>query len=223
MHLIKHFLIWLVLSLSANAIVAQSTIFAQAADFLPHDTIVQSAPTVTYHSLSIIPTGRKAVLNWATTAERHNVGFEVQYQRQGRWQKVGFQAGALKSRHLQYYRFCTESLPPGLHQFRLCQWSSDGKFAYSAPLRVRVEDRTLVWEIAANKTGPVINMVINSAYSEDFLLSLFDDYGQLIYQQHLNKPAGSHQVSVDLTAVYGKAYHWQLHNKRGSWHQALSR
>ncbi|MEO0726655.1 MAG: hypothetical protein AAFZ63_19075 [Bacteroidota bacterium] len=223
MYFIKYLLIWLVLSLSTNAIVAQPTIFAQAAAFLPDDTVVQSVPTVVYHSLSIIPTGRKAVLNWATAAEHNNAGFEIQYHRQGRWQKVGFQVGALNSTHLQYYRFCTKSLPPGLHQFRLCQWSSDGKLAHSEPLRVRIEDRTLVWEIAANKTGPVINMIINSAYDEYFLLSLFDDYGQLIYQQRLNKPAGSHQVSVDLTAVYGKAYHWQLHNERGSWHQALSR
>ena len=217
------FLWGLSLFLNVNVLAAQSAIFAQAAAFFPTDTLEGSPPTVAYHSLSIISTGRTAVLHWATKQENNNAGFEIQYRRQGHWQKVGFQAGAKSSRHLCFYSFSTALLPAGLHEFRLRQWSTDGTISCTAPLRVRIYDRSLGWELLVTHTEHIVKMVLNSDYSEGFLLSLFDDYGQVIYQQQLRKPAGNHQINIDLTAVDGKAHHWQLHNERGSWHQELRR
>ena len=200
---------------------AQSTAFAQVSSFLPVDTAVQEVPSISYHSLSIFPAGRAAILSWSTEWENSNAGFEIQYRKQGHWRKIGFQAGRKDSAHLKFYRFRTEQLPAGLHQFRLRQWSVDGKIEDSAPLSVRIYDRSLAWQLLATKTGPVVKMVLDSAYDEAFILTLFDEYGQLLLQQAVDKPSGSHQIAVDLTALAGQAYHWQLHNERGSWHQQL--
>ena len=84
--------------------------------------------------------GTAAVLQWETSSETDNAGFEV--QRQGPdasgYVDEGFVEGAGTTNEPRQYRFCAEELETGEHQFRLRQVDTEGTATLSDPVAVRV-------------------------------------------------------------------------------------
>ena len=97
--------------------------------------------------------GATAVLEWKTSSERNNAGFEVQHQgpEASGYSRLGFVSGAGSTDTPQSYQFRAKALPPGAHQFRLRQVDMDGTASLSDPVSVEVRaERTL----ALRATGP---------------------------------------------------------------------
>jgi Pregnancy-associated plasma protein-A len=76
--------------------------------------------------------GSDAVLNWSTSFEAGNKGFEVQRSFDGNsFSQIGFVAGAGNSTVTRYYSFTDPSLSSDNNYYRLRQVDLDGKFIYS--------------------------------------------------------------------------------------------
>jgi hypothetical protein len=83
--------------------------------------------------------GRDVVLQWETASETNNAGFEVQHERNGRFEEVAYVEGAGTTDVAQGYAHRVRGLAPGTHRFRLRQVDFDGAYEYSEPVEVEID------------------------------------------------------------------------------------
>jgi hypothetical protein len=87
--------------------------------------------------------GESATIRWTTASETKNAGFAVQHRADSTetWQKMGFVASNAEggtTTDAQTYRYQTETLEVGTHQFRLRQVDMDGTAHLSEPIETEV-------------------------------------------------------------------------------------
>ena len=88
------------------------------------------------------------ILNWATSTETNNDGFEVQRsgggsQRsetgdQNGWDNIGFVKGNGTTTEQKIYSFADENLTAGKYKYRLKQIDYDGSYKYSNEIEVKI-------------------------------------------------------------------------------------
>jgi hypothetical protein len=83
-------------------------------------------------------------LNWTTTTEMNNQGFEIQRLKDSKieklkeWIKIGFVNGNGTSTEPKAYSFVDEKLSAGKYQYRLKQIDFDGSFEYSNIIEIDI-------------------------------------------------------------------------------------
>jgi hypothetical protein len=86
----------------------------------------------------------RVVLTWTTATERKNDGFYVQHRRRGGADTTfspledAFLQGAGTTSETQSYRYRTDALAVGTHQFRLKQVDQSGNVTYTDPVSVKI-------------------------------------------------------------------------------------
>ena len=85
--------------------------------------------------------GTSALLTWKTANETGNAGFELLHRAPDApaFSQIKFVEGAGTTSEPRSYRFRTDDLDPGLHQFRLRQVDKQGSTTLTDPVRVRVK------------------------------------------------------------------------------------
>jgi hypothetical protein len=82
------------------------------------------------------------ILNWTTSTETNNQGFEIlrsaQNDNKG-WQKIGYVAGYGTTTEPKAYSFVDTKLETGSYSYRLKQIDLDGNYKYSEEVNVDVE------------------------------------------------------------------------------------
>jgi hypothetical protein len=90
-------------------------------------------------SLTASISGRIIMLNWQTTTEVNNCGFEVERKTaNSSWQQIGFVQGHGNSNSLKEYTFIDKQIGGTKFQYRLKQIDNDGKFEYSKEIEVEL-------------------------------------------------------------------------------------
>lgn len=148
--------------------------------------------------------GTTAVLEWKTSSETNNVGFEVQHQGPDAsgYARLGFVEGAGSTSEPQSYRFRAEALPPGPHQFRLRQVDTDGSTSLSDPVSVQVRaERTL----ALRATGPnpvrqATQLAFTVKQGGPATIILYNVLGQRVMRLYDREATPGKQYSVDVIA-----------------------
>lgn len=106
------------------------------------NAFMNSALPVQFTSLEAKRQGRRVVLEWTTTQETNNAGFEVQHRPPNtnatNWKTLRFVDGAGTTSDATTYDFTTERLDVGDHEFRLQQVDQDGNTALSKNVGVEV-------------------------------------------------------------------------------------
>lgn len=105
------------------------------------ENYVQDGPPLPVTLVNFIakhtPTGN--LLQWATTSETNNAGFDIERSKDARsFEKIGFVDGRGESGSLQFYQFIDQN-PFQTSYYRLKQLDHDGTFAYSRIVQVRSE------------------------------------------------------------------------------------
>ena len=78
-------------------------------------------------------------LNWTTSTEKNNYGFEVQRSKsEGEFETIGFVDGNGTSSEMHYYTYSDVGLNEGIYNYRLKQVDLDGSFEYSNAVLVEV-------------------------------------------------------------------------------------
>lgn len=92
---------------------------------------------IVWHSISAIAEGKMLRIEWMTSMEVNNKGFEVELSADGVfYDKIGFVAGVGTSRDAQFYEFQSLMRRYGTNYVRLKQLDFDGSYSYSRTLEV---------------------------------------------------------------------------------------
>jgi WD40 repeat protein len=86
----------------------------------------------------------KVTLNWITSSELNNSGFEIERAsfstspRQEGWERIGFVEGKGTTSETNHYSFEDKNLSSGIYKYRLKQLDFDGTYEYSGIVEVEV-------------------------------------------------------------------------------------
>lgn len=158
--------------------------------------------------------GHDVNLNWSTSTEINNKGFNVQRSVDGRtWQTIGFVNGAGNSTATNHYAYSDKNLEDGRYYFRLMQVDFDEQFEYS-PVETAVILNANSYLLKQNVPNP-----LNESTTIQFIipvkskttLSVFDTHGRLI-KMLVNEtlPAGTHQAIMKKESLSAGIYYYKL-------------
>ncbi len=185
-------------------------IYAQ--DINPDGELGNSIVPVELVSFSANVSNNSIELNWITSTELNNTGFEVERrktidERSDEWVEVGFVNGNGTTSESHSYSFSDNNLSTGKYFYRLKQIDFDGTFSYSNEVEV---DLSLpqTFSLEQNYPNPfnpsttikytIPNVTLNGVEGSRVILKIYDllgnEIGTLVNE---NKPAGNYEVSFD--------------------------
>ncbi|MFC2119584.1 T9SS type A sorting domain-containing protein [Bacteroidota bacterium] len=155
-------------------------------------------------------------LDWSTSTETNNKGFEIfrsAHNDQIVWIKIGFVQGYGTTTELKHYSFTDDNLITGIYSYRLKQVDYDGTFSYSHIIEV---DFTVAQGFALSQNYPnpfnSSTTIIYSLPSEgNVTLTVFDVSGREI-ETLVNKrqAAGSYKIDFDVPHLSTGIYYYRL-------------
>jgi len=185
--------------------------------------------SVELSSFSASVNGNNVTLNWSTSTETNNSGFNLErkqvYNSQSsvsneEWKTVSFINGNGTTTETQSYSFADNDLSSGKYLYRLKQIDFDGTYEYSNEVEaiINVPDK---FELSQNYPNPfnpttIISYNIPSVISTEgrnlrVQLRVYDILGNevatLVNEQ---KPAGSYNVTFDASLLSSGTYFYKL-------------
>ena len=147
-------------------------------------------------------------LVWTTASETNNAGFRVQHRdsEDDTWTKLGYvesNASGGTTNEAQTYRFATEDLAMGTHQFRLRQVDLDGTTTVHDPVTVEVQMQEAL-QLAAPTPNPVQDRAtLSFAVQEqaDTRLTLYNTLGQRVRTVYRGTPPAGEAQTVRLSTT----------------------
>jgi len=104
---------------------------------------------VTFMNFDGVLQNNQAVLNWSTSNEINNKGYEIQKSVDGQtFADIGFVQGAGSSSSVNKYTFSDAKLLSGSNYYRLKQIDFDGRFSYSST--IKLDFSKFNWTILGN-------------------------------------------------------------------------
>lgn len=127
-----------------------------------------------------------AVLTWTTASETNNSGFAIQQRQGGRFETLGFVAGAGTTTEAQAYAFRVEDLAPGTYAFRLQQQDFDGTISYSPVVEVTlgVPEAYLLSAAYPNPFNPATRFTLSIAEAQPVTIAVYDLLGRRVALLH---------------------------------------
>jgi hypothetical protein len=169
---------------------------------------------VTLLNFTVTKQGDNAQLNWSTSSEENNKGFEIQRSTdQSSWAVLNFIAGAGNSQVQNDYQYLDQNLPAGTYYYRLRQVDYDGNSSFSKIVPVTF-DGGMALELKQNRPNPFnnntsISMVIPKAGRVQ--LMLYDQMGRPIQQlMDEEKMPGTYTVTVNKNGLSSGIYYYKM-------------
>ena len=164
------------------------------------------------------------VLNWITSSEMNNSGFEVERQtNDADFEVIGFVEGNGTTSEANNYSFTDEDLPAGKYSYRIKQMDFEGSYNYSDTLDFEISNI-----VDINELGNVINAyqlyqnypnpfnpqttIRFDIKEENFVnLSIYNVLGEKV-KELVNDvlPSGSHEVKFDGSELSSGIYIYRL-------------
>jgi len=176
---------------------------------------LQKALPVELASFTIAVIGNSADLNWTTTTETNNYGFEVQRGvDQTDFQKIGFVAGNGTTTTQHSYKFSDRGLTAGTYYYRLKQIDTDGTISLSQAVRADIVAAVREYTLHQNYPNP-FNPTTTIAFDlkEDGFVKLrvFNMLGQLVAELVNGQlKAGAHNAILDARNLASGTYLYLL-------------
>jgi len=155
---------------------------------------------VELNSFSASVSGNSVQLNWSTTTETNNLGFEVQRKSEGDYRTIGFVDGHGTTTEIQNYSYTDLNPERALYQYRLKQIDFDGSIEFSEEIEVEFFNPSK-FELAQNYPNPFnpsTQIRYSIANSEFVNLSIFNSLGEKVAELvNESKPVGEYTVTFD--------------------------
>ncbi|MEZ4702731.1 MAG: kelch repeat-containing protein [Rhodothermales bacterium] len=154
--------------------------------------------------------GRAVHLRWETVSETNNAGFEVQEERNGRFETIAFVPGAGTTNARQRYAYTVPRVSPGRHVYRLKQIDFDGGVAFSSQTHVLVDldGSYFMDDIYPNPFNPEAHFTLTVPHDQQVRVDVYDILGR--HQGLLfNGIVLAHQptsIAIDGTTLAGGRY-----------------
>lgn len=145
--------------------------------------------------------GNSARLNWTTSSETDNTGFEIERSYDGlQYKKTGYVKGAGNSSVPTSYSFDDRDIAQEYNYYRLRQLNSDGQGIYSDVILVRNRLNTASSiRILKNPFGNYLDMQLPGRQTSQLYIRLIDMNGRLVNEQMLN--SNLTRIRVELNGV----------------------
>ncbi|RJP64787.1 MAG: T9SS C-terminal target domain-containing protein [Ignavibacteriales bacterium] len=178
-----------------------------------HAWQVESIPVpVELASFNANVTDSRIILNWITSTETNNLGFEIEHRSSTltkNWKKIGFISGKGNSTEPAEYNFEDKNPDPGINQYRFKQIDYDGTFEYSGIVEAEI-NKPARFEVFQNYPNPFnagtkINFILpNSGYVK---IQVYNSVGEEVVQLFEGmKPAGYHEIYLDASGLSSGLY-----------------
>ncbi len=194
-------------------------------------TIIEDTVTVPveFTQFSASVNSGNVMLEWETSTETNNLGFEIERARltdnseinNTEFHLIGFVQGSGTTTNPNRYSFTDEELLSGVYQYRLKQIDYDGSFKYSGIVElnlIAVNDFRLEQNYP-NPFNPSTTISYQLPKAEFVTVKIFDTIGnevKTIVKE--NKPAGVHEVNFDASQLSSGIYLYRI--DAGTFHQS---
>lgn len=145
---------------------------------------------------------RTVSLNWATTTEKDNAGFEIEMSSNAKdFKKIGFVEGSGTSVEIRNYEFVAQNTQSAYYRFK--QVDFDGGFEYSDLKFVSGVEIQRNLTVAPNPSSGAVTLDFGTEANENenFALKLSDTKGQLIFETE----GGLSQINEALNQILAKS------------------
>jgi hypothetical protein len=159
-------------------------------------------------SFTAIPKGKDVLLNWTTTTETNNLGFEIQ-RKDGNWyHTIGFVEGNGTTTEIQNYSFSNRNLQTGTYFYRLKQVDYDGSSEYSDEVMVDVSPGEFsLDQNYPNPFNPATKIEFNLANNGLVSLKIYDMIGtEVSTLVNEYRPAGNYEVTFNASDLPSGIY-----------------
>jgi hypothetical protein len=164
--------------------------------------------------------GKVNKLQWSTSSESNNRGFELERSADGKnFSSIAFvqtKAENGTSNSTISYSFSDERATNATTYYRLKQVDRDGKITYSSATVVIKGDKYGL-EISAVYPNPArerINLSITSGVAEKASISITDLNGRVVKQLNINLNAGDNYINLDINSLAPGSYVIRLINSQ---------
>ncbi len=160
--------------------------------------------------------GSSITLNWSTSEEINNSGYEVERYRTGinAWEKIGFVTGNGNSNVTQNYSFTDRNLTSGIYTYRLKQIDFNGNFEYfnlNGEVIVGVPNNFDLSQNYPNPFNPETKINYQIPNESNVSLKVFDNSGKEVATLvNGTKTAGYHTVSFNASNLSSGIYFYKL-------------
>ncbi len=120
-------------------------------------------------------------LNWTTSSESNNAGFDIERSTNGVWSKVGFVNGNGTSTATHSYSYMDRNVASGSHSYRLKQIDFNGNFAYhnlNGEISVGVPTKYDLSQNYPNPFNPSTSINYEIPFDGKVSLKIFDMSGK---------------------------------------------
>ena len=138
-------------------------------------------------------------LKWTTASEINNDRFVIQRSANGvEFEEIGVIQGNGTTQKNSFYSFTDEKPLKGLGYYRLQQFDYNGEFSHSHVVSVHSQ-ADLNFTFISGSTGGQLNVILESAISDEVLISIYDISGRTIesYKLPVLKGVNTYQLITD--------------------------
>ncbi|MBA3707069.1 MAG: T9SS type A sorting domain-containing protein, partial [Bacteroidetes bacterium] len=161
---------------------------------------------------------RDVILNWATSSESNNSGFEIEKRVAGNlenvWMRSGFVKGNGTTALPQYYSITDKGLNTGRYQYRLKQIDYNGNFEYynlENEVEIGIPDEYYISQNYPNPFNPSTKIDFDLPEEGFVNIKIYDINGREI-KTILNefKAGGYHTIEFNLGEVTSGIYFYEM-------------
>ncbi len=174
-------------------------------------------------SFTAVQSGDKVILNWSTTSETNNCGFEIERKfyssSAAKWVTIGFKEGKGTTSEINYYSFTNELEGlSGKISYRLKQIDFDGSYEYLNEIEVEigVPDKFELYQNYPNPFNPTtiikysVPQIINNQ-SSIINLKIYDVLGnEVATLANEEKPPGVYEVEFNASHLASGMYVYKI-------------
>ncbi|MBK6507756.1 MAG: T9SS type A sorting domain-containing protein [Ignavibacteria bacterium] len=164
--------------------------------------------------------GRNALLNWSTSSELNNSGFEIQRAIENgklkieNWNKIGFVSGSGTTNAPKDYSYADRNLETGKYKYRLKQLDFNGNFDYfelAEVVSIGIPDKYDLSQNYPNPFNPVTTINYDLPTDGIVTIKVYDILGrELKTLVNEMKTAGYHKIQFNAADLASGAYFYRL-------------
>ncbi len=159
--------------------------------------------------------GTSVTLNWTTSSETNNAGFDVERRAvAGEWTKVANVAGNGTTTQPKSYEFTDRNLASGNYSYRLKQVDFNGNFEYfnlSNEVEIGVPNKFDLAQNYPNPFNPSTKISFALPFDGNISMSVFDNAGRLVSTVASGfRTAGYYSVDFNAANLSSGVYFYKL-------------
>ncbi len=159
-------------------------------------------------------TNNKITLNWITSTETNNRGFDIERKTQSsEWEKIGFVAGNGTTTKINSYNFIDNSIASDKYSYRLKQKNFDGTFNYSNVVDINANS---ISEFSLNQNypnpfNPTTKITFTIPQTSNIKLTVFNALGEKV-STLINevKNSGTYEINFNGSDLASGVYVYRI-------------